>query len=322
MTDPETRKEDGREQTSGALFITAGAMILAVFALLLLLNRQTGGLFEEFFIYALPIPMVIYAARFGLKNSLMVFAGMCIFSFLFGTFSAVFYAVSSALLGLVLGTCIRRQQDMTKTMLLAMGLGSVFSVLSSVVLAGLFGYDIGMEVDEMQSMMNQMISSSGIQDMSAVLSVFSREFLTQMFIISMALYGLIDGFIVYQLSILVLKRLRFRIPPAAKLSQIRPPRITGFLGLAAWFAGNLSIMNLISFPVPEGFIQLFWVIGYMYLMVFGIIAFCLFLYTYAAKNRLLIAVLTILACFMLPQFLILFGFAYISLGIRDRLLPA
>lgn len=41
------------------LKITTGAMIIAIFAMLLLLNRQTGAFFEEMFIYILPIPMVV-----------------------------------------------------------------------------------------------------------------------------------------------------------------------------------------------------------------------------------------------------------------------
>ena len=41
-------------KNSYALKITTGAMILAIFAILLLINRQTGAFFEEFFIYLLP----------------------------------------------------------------------------------------------------------------------------------------------------------------------------------------------------------------------------------------------------------------------------
>ena len=96
--------------------ITTGAMIIALFTLLLLMNRQTGGLFEEMFIYILPIPMVIYAAKYGWKSGLLVFAGMAVFSFFFGNFASIFYSISSALLGLVFGTCLYYKRDMTKTM--------------------------------------------------------------------------------------------------------------------------------------------------------------------------------------------------------------
>ena len=75
--------------------ITTGAMIIALFTLLLLMNRQTGGLFEEMFIYILPIPMVIYAAKYGWKSGLLVFAGMAVFSFFFGRTFVISYFVAS-----------------------------------------------------------------------------------------------------------------------------------------------------------------------------------------------------------------------------------
>ena len=83
------------KMNNNTLRITTGAMILAIFAVLLLLNRQTGGVFEGFFIYILPVPMVIYSAKFDWKSGLMVFAGMCAFSLFFGTLTSIFYAVSS-----------------------------------------------------------------------------------------------------------------------------------------------------------------------------------------------------------------------------------
>ena len=76
-------------KNSYALKIITGAMILAIFAILLLINRQTGAFFEEFFIYLLPIPMVAYASRYGLKSSLPVFVGMLAFSFFFGKIKEV-----------------------------------------------------------------------------------------------------------------------------------------------------------------------------------------------------------------------------------------
>ena len=98
-------------------------MILAIFAILLLLNRQTGGVFEGFFIYLLPIPMVVYSAKFDWKSGLMVFVGMCAFSLFFGTLTTIFYAVSSALLGLIFGACLYKNVDMTLTTFIVMGMG-------------------------------------------------------------------------------------------------------------------------------------------------------------------------------------------------------
>ena len=41
--------------------LTFGAMVAAIFGVLLLLNRQSGGLFSDLFLFILPIPMTAYS---------------------------------------------------------------------------------------------------------------------------------------------------------------------------------------------------------------------------------------------------------------------
>ena len=81
--------------------ITFGAMIAAIFGMLLLLNRQTGGMLEEVFLFAFPIPMVAYSAKYGWKKSLPVFAVTVLIAILCGTFSGFFYAASESFIGMV-----------------------------------------------------------------------------------------------------------------------------------------------------------------------------------------------------------------------------
>ena len=120
------------QTNSNTLRLTFGAMILAIFTLLLLLNRQTGGFFDELFIYILPVPMVIYAAKYGWKSGVWLFFGMAVFSFFFGTPYTMFYAVTAALLGLFLGTRFYKGRDMTRTLLMTMGLSALFELISIV----------------------------------------------------------------------------------------------------------------------------------------------------------------------------------------------
>ena len=196
---------------NNTLKITTGAMIIAIFAILLLLNRQTGSFFEEMFIYILPVPMVVYAARYSWKYGLMVFAGMMLFSFIFGSLTTVFYAITAALLGLIMGTLFYYKIDMTKTMLVSMGLSALFNVLSTITLASVFGYDLDLEITEMQNMMNQMLEQAKVQTNTTTDQILAPGFLMQMMIISMVLLGLIQGFIIYQLSVIILKKLHYSI---------------------------------------------------------------------------------------------------------------
>ena len=77
-------------------------MIVALFMTLMFFNRQTGGMLEGIFIYLFPIPMVAYAAKYGLKSSIPVLIAMALSSVFLGTPMSIFYALSAALIGLVL----------------------------------------------------------------------------------------------------------------------------------------------------------------------------------------------------------------------------
>ena len=48
--------------------LTDGAMMCAIVGVVLLINRQLGGLFQDMFLFLFPIPMVFYSAKYGWKE--------------------------------------------------------------------------------------------------------------------------------------------------------------------------------------------------------------------------------------------------------------
>ena len=73
-------------------------MLIAVFGVLILLNRQTGGLFEEAFVYIFPLPMTAYSAKYGLRSGVPVFIGMVMITLFCGSFTAIAPAQQEELL--------------------------------------------------------------------------------------------------------------------------------------------------------------------------------------------------------------------------------
>ncbi len=311
-----------QNQNSQALRLTTGAMFLAIFAILLLVNRQTGGFFEEFFIYLLPIPMVAYASIYNWKSALTVFAGMCAFSFFFGTFTSAFYAITAALVGLVLGTCLYYKVDLSVTMFVVMAMSAVFNVLSTVTLASLFGYDIDMELKEMQNMMNSVFEKAGNQQAAQSASqLLTPQFLLQLMILSMVIMGLIQGFVVYRLSLVLLRRLRFQIPAARSLYEIYPPRWSGLMALGFTLMGSgLMYRTDISETVKSAG-QILWVCGYMYLVFFGMVAVSLILRVHLRLKALSILI-SIFLYLIMSQVLMFLGMAYISLDFHKKIMEA
>ena len=292
-------------------------MIIAIFAMLLIVNRQTGLFFEEFFVYLLPLPMAVYTALYDWKYGLMVFVGMTAFSFIFGGFTTIFYAVSASLIGLVFGTMVCRKVDPTKMLIIIMVFSAISTIISSVALASLFGYDIDMSLTEMKTMLTTTFEATGN---GALMEFYTMDFLKQLFVISMALMGLLEGFIVYRLGLLIMKRLHISVGRAVPLLEFYPPAITGILAMTAFFAGIYGLSKQNPSPLYTNISQALWVIGFFYLVFFGILGVILFVRKYITRSRALIAVLTVLAYLLFAQYLVFLGFGYITFGLHARLL--
>ena len=52
--------------------ITEGAMMVALVGVFMLIDRQFQGTFSSMFVFLLPLPMVYFGAKYGLRDSLMV----------------------------------------------------------------------------------------------------------------------------------------------------------------------------------------------------------------------------------------------------------
>ncbi len=309
--------------------LTFGALLVAVFGVLLVLNRQTGAMLEETFIFLFPIPMVAFSARYGLKDSLPVFVCTVLISIFCGIFSSAFYAVTQSFIGMIYGSCIHAKRDMTKTMLLIMGLSALSNLLSSVVLASLFGMNLQEDIAAMQTGMKEAISraaSMGGQLTEAQQKAFDLilqpDALMRLLIVSMIFMGAVQGFVVCQLSVIILRRLRFPIKKPAPIVSYYPPRWSGILALILF----MGYGSAVAMPQTTGRAELIRValqsgglFGYMYLLAFGYIAVLLFFRAFGSGTKWLGVVLALLACFILPQLVLFAGAAYISLGLHEWL---
>ena len=118
-----------------------GAMMCALTALLLLINRVAGGMIETAFPWLLVFPLLVYCARYGIRTALICCVSILLLSLMLCTFTTLFYVFSASLCALAYGSGVRRGAA-NRSLLLRTGLISFLSnLLSMVVLASLFGYD-------------------------------------------------------------------------------------------------------------------------------------------------------------------------------------
>ncbi len=310
-----------------ALKLTYGAMLAAIFGMLMLLNRQTGGFLQGVLVFILPIPMAIYAVRYGLRAGITVFIVMVASSFLFGDFTSVFYGISSAFLGLVLGTRLNRHRDPMKTLILIMVLGMVLELFDMLVIAYIAtGETLDTDVREMQQAMEQafrmseQITGQSMEQQQSIISILTPDVLRRVMIVSIAAAGALDGFVVYTVSILIMRRLHIPVQKPAPVAQYYPPKWTGILGIGLFLLYNVTFSKPFENELLQNIAQMAGLAGYFYLMCFGVIAMIGVLQKYITKNHVLIVILALLSLMVLPSVDLILGFLYISGSLHERLM--
>lgn len=302
-------------------------MMVAIFGVFVLMNRQTAGMLDGILTFIYPIPMVAYAAKFGGRSSIPVAISMALLTLLLGSVSMAYYALSQALIGLVFGLCLHARVETNKTVLLLMVLSAVSNILTTVVFASVFGYNIVAEVEELQSLMNTAITQSGMEIPDGLITT---DFLSRIYIISMVLGGVIQGFLVYEISLLILRRLRIPIERPKPITRFFPPVWTGFAGLflvVLYFSGSFRITRaaMEAGKTPDlaemnTTVQTLGMCGYMYLIIFGILCMSLVIRIWLCRNKVIAGILAFLCMYLMPPVLIVLGFCYLSTGMHRRLL--
>ena len=297
--------------------LTDGAMMCAIIGVVLLINRQLGGLFQDMFLFLFPLPMVFYSAKYGMKNSWVVFAAMTILGFLLGGIPTMFYVASESLIGIIYGGGIYAREDSHKLVLFTMAAGAVINVISTVIFASVFGYDIAAETKEMEAMMNNVFEQTG----AAIPSTINlSQYIRTIIVVSAVFTGVLQGFVTHVLSRLLLTRLRFPVEPIRPIAEYFPPKWTGYLGFAGFVAYYWSVLRPLPDPLYQNILQGLGMCGFLYLLCWGYIGITVFYSIYRPGHRAGGVLIGILLTFIMPVFLVIFGFLYITTDIHRRLL--
>ena len=312
--DPGYNRAIMREST---LKLTTGAVIVALFMTLMFFNRQTGGMLEGIFIYLFPIPMVAYAAKYGLKSSIPVLIAMALSSVFLGTPMSIFYALSAALIGLVLGTCIYRGTDSAKTLFAVILIAVLVNVIDMFLLAFLFGNDLNSQVSEMQTMMAEVFTSRGLTFPEQILTA---DYLKRILIVSVVFTGVMQGFIVYTVSLLLLRRLRYKIEAPRSLFSFYPPKALGYVCAVFFLLFGATSSHPLSNKLLQDAVQLLGITAYVILIIFGAAAFMLYIRKYLPAAGIFSGILAVFGALIAAVPFAVAGFAYISLGLHDWLL--
>ena len=296
--------------------LTDGAMMCAIVGVLLLINRQFAGMFEEMFLFIFPLPMVFYSVKYGMRQSWLVLAAMGLLSFIIGTPQTVFYIISEGLIGLIYGSGIHSKKNTHRLVLITMVCGAIVNVLSTVVYAAFFGYDLTAEISEMETIMTDVFSQYGV---SVPSTINLSQYILTIFVVSAILTGVLQGLVTHLLSQLMLRRMRFPVEKAPPLSEYFPPKWSGYLGMLGFACYYYSILKPLSNDVAQNIFQGLGMCGYLYLAVYGLVAIVTWMKVRYHKRGLGF-VLGFLAMFMMPLGLVFLGFLFITTDMHQRML--
>ena len=168
----------------------------------------------------------------------------------------------------------------------------------------------------MQESMNAMFAQAGLDTASGILSF---DYLRRMYIISTGFLGAMEGLVVYYLSLLILRKLRYPIQKPMPLTQYYPSKISGFIAFALTFVYSYTIAKPFTNETAQNILQSAGICGVIYLIFFGYIALLMFFRVYVRLPKALGILLTIFLCLAISYVPILMGFAYISAGFHEAL---
>ena len=294
-------------------------MIVAIFGVLLLINRQTGGMFEGFFMFIFPIPMVAFSAKYGWKDSLAVFVCTVLIAFLFGSFTGLFYAISMSFIGMVYGSCIHAKRDMNRTLILVMVLSAAAELLCTIALATVAGFDLNADIMAMQEGMNQVFAQAGVDIAST--GILTYDYLRRMYIITTGFVGALEGLVVYYLSYAILKKLRYPIRKPQPITSYYPSKISGVIALILVFVYAYSVAKPFPNEIAQNVLQSAGMCGVIYLIFFGFIALIMVCRVYLRLPGFIGMLLTLFLTMTISYIPMLAGYLYIS-GSLHRMLDA
>ena len=178
-----------------------------------------------------------------------------------------------------------------------------------------------MYVREMQAAMNEsmeMMSRYMGDDprmeaqIALMKSMMSDAFLARILLVSMAVGGAVQGFIIYEVSLIILRRLHIAVPKPKPVALYTPPSWSAYLGIALFMLYNYTFAKPFENEIVQSVMQVAGIVGVMYLMCFGVIAVMLLVQAYMTKVKLVVGLIGFLSLFMMPQLVIILGIFYVA----------
>lgn len=261
--------------------LTEGAMMVALVGLMLFVNLQLGGMPEALMYWVLTFPILIYTAKYGIRNGLIAAFSTTLLSFMISSPTTIFYLFSCNVCGLFYGEGIRKKW---KNGILYIGT-AVFTFLSYLVttifFSSLFGYDPKDDIE----MISYFLSLFHFgQDLNMV------KLTGMIILLSTILLSAMQALCIHLFAHILLMRLKIETRKIKTIFEIHLPSYVGLMIFFIWvlyFMRNVIKLN----QEVLGALVFLYGIAKVLAIFYGLISLCYALLLFKQKKFVFFVIL-------------------------------
>ena len=311
--------------------ITQGAIILAIIGALMTINMRLAGVLSTFMILIIPVSIIIYCTMHNLKDGIVLSISLLLIAFILNAvvvdpYSIVYYPVG-ILVGLAYSWGISKQFDTRKLAFIAIFTFVIGEIIANYIILPILGIKVEAFVQEMKvyfDTMTNLYVSNGIINQEG-LAILQNGLLSRIeliilliFLISVVLVGIMEGFIIHILALILLSRLKIKNLGKVSLLDMKPSKVLSYLCMLGVFGAlfSLKISNDTIALILLG-LGLF---GFIILIYYGYIFILLYIKGVKKRSPLIFILLGFIFLPFLLTALMLIGFLYGSGPLREYIL--
>lgn len=292
--------------------LTQGAMLLAIYGALVLIDRITAFWLTTFVVLIAPIIIIMYSAMQSLKDGVFLSVGVIILSFLLGNFETTYliYVPVGIVTGLAYAFGVSKNFDKRSLLFIAIITYLIGEVLAYYVIYPILGFPIAQVLAEYKEILSESGSLTGL-DFNTLFSTAGLsldKIIPILYLVSTMFTGAMEGVFIHLLSVFLLRR--FKIKDLGKISvwDMKPNKILSYvcilvllsLSFRNYITNETLLYALFMFAILAAFVLLYY--GYLFAVLYGQIVL--------HKN---VGGLYVILCFLFPALLIsmiCLGFLY------------
>lgn len=211
--------------------ITQGAMIVAMLGILFVIDRQSAGIFNYVAAWFIPLPFVVYAALYGLKDTIAPYIASVFLALILATPALVIYTIMYGAIGLVYGYGVSKRWEGRKLFFVTIVGTSIIFFVTTILFASFFGFSILDDIEFIKQMMATL-------QMPEQLNV--EQLITMTLVVTYAMTVILEATLLHMFAKVILARFKIAMTPSRPIEKVRLPKAMGWVMLAGMFLYPLA----------------------------------------------------------------------------------